>query len=94
MKQDYEKKIQEHETQAVNHQAQLEKEKRDHEFELAALKKENLFLKEKIDYKTTLEASTKGRMKGKDESSESQLVEELKDEIKTLKENLETVSLV
>eukprot|EP00111_Clytia_hemisphaerica_P019578 TCONS_00057772-protein len=92
MKQDYEKKIQAHETQAANHQTMLEKEKKDHEFELAALKKENMFLKERIDYKATLEASTKGRMKGKDENSESELVEELKDEIKTLKENLETTT--
>ena len=41
-----------------------------------------------------LEASTKGRMKGKDEENvDNREIEELKDEVKSLHENLTKVSL-
>ena len=69
----------------------LEKLEKEHEFQVNTLKKENQFLKEKLDYKATLEVSTKGLMKSKDESPENVEVEKLKDDIKSLKEQLETV---
>jgi len=76
---DCDQKTQSQETTITTLKNQLEKIERDHKFQVSALKKENQFLKEKLEYKATLEVSTKGRMKSK------------KGEIKSFKEELETV---
>lgn len=89
-----EQKFKTEEMKSTNLNHQMEKNKKEFDFEMETLKKENQFLKEKIDFKVNLEASTKGRMKGKDEENvDNREVEELKDEVKSLHENLSKVSL-
>ena len=89
---EYDNKFKNQEIKTTNLNFQLEKTKKDWEFEIETLKKENQFLKEKIEYKINLEASTKGRMKGKEEQNDdNQEIEELREEFKTLQEDFTKV---
>lgn len=89
-----EQKFKTEEMKSTNLNHQMEKNRKEFDFEIETLKKENQFLKEKIDFKVNLEASTKGRMKGKDENVDNREIEELRDEVKTLQENLTKVSFL
>lgn len=92
---DSEQKFKTEEMKSTNLNHQMEKSRKEFNFEMETLKKENQFLKEKIDFKVNLEASTKGRMKGRDEENvDNREIEELRDEVKTLQENLSTVSFL
>lgn len=91
--QDRDVKIQSLEDSIMDLNNQTERLKRDHEFETTKQKKEMLFLKEKLDYKTNLDASTKGKTRPKDEktSNEKQEIEKLKDDIQSLTETKDQV---
>lgn len=91
---EYEQRSKDQEMKNKNLNYELEKTKKDCNFEVSALKKENEFLKEKIDYKVTLETPTKGRMEEKDEQNvDIPQVKELREEIKSLQESLTNVSI-
>ena len=87
-------KIQSLEDNIMDINNQNERMKRDHEFDVVKQKKENMFLKEKLDYKTNLEASTKGkttRMKDEKISNEKQEIEKLKEEVQAITDTKDQV---